>query len=94
VDYENEVSTHFEFVLLYIKIWKMGCQRLIRNKEEMFVSTYKFMCDIESTAYDFTKSIITDAEILKFKPSIVVAAIISTTIEIYLQLKLKERKNP
>lgn len=94
VNYENEVSTHFEFVLLYIKIWKMGCQRLIKNKDEMFISTYKFMCEVESAAYDFTKSLIIDAEILKYKSSLVVAAIISVTLEIYFKLKIKERGNP
>ena len=92
VNFENEVSTHFEFVLLYIKIWKMGCQKHIKNKNEMFMSTYKFMCEVESAAYDFTKSLITDPEILTYKPSLVVAAIISVTLEIYLKLKIRDRK--
>jgi hypothetical protein len=25
IDYENEVSTLFDFVMLYMKIWKMAC---------------------------------------------------------------------
>ena len=49
------------------------------------------MCEIESTAYDFTKSILVDSEAMKFKASIVVAAIISVTLEIYLKLKLDEK---
>jgi hypothetical protein len=37
------------------------------------------MCDIESTAYDFIKSVLIDAKLLKYKPSILVAAIISVS---------------
>ena len=31
-NYENEVSTLFDFVMLYMKIWKMGCQYKISEK--------------------------------------------------------------
>ena len=33
IDYENEVSTLFDFVMLYIKIWKMSCQRKLANRK-------------------------------------------------------------
>lgn len=90
-NYENEVSTLFDYVMLYMKIWKMGCQRKLAGHKQWHMSTYKFICEIESCAYDFTKAILADAESLKFKPSIIVACVISATIEIYLNLKLQQK---
>ena len=52
------------------------------------------MCEVESAAYDFTKSLLVDPEILQYKASLVVASIISTALEIYLRIKLEERRNP
>lgn len=60
----------------------------------MFISTYKFMCEVESAAYDFTKSLLVDPEILQYKASLVVASVISAALEIYLRIKLEERRNP
>ena len=74
-----------------MKIWKMGCQRKLAGHNQWHMATYKFICEIESAAYDFTKSILADAESLKFKPSIIVACVISTTIEIFLNLKLQQK---
>ena len=90
-NYENEVSTLFDFVMLYMKIWKMGCQSKLASHKQWHLATYKFICEIESAAYDFTKSIMADAESLKFKPSIIVACVISTTVEIFLNLKLQQK---
>jgi len=57
------------------------------------LSTYKFVCEIEQAAYDFTKSVLIDAECMKFKASIVVAAIISATIEIQLKMRMHDQQN-
>ena len=91
--YENEVSTLFDFVMLYMKIWKMGCQYKISDRRQWYLSTYKFICETEQAAYDFTKSVLIDSESTKFKASIVVAAIISTTIEIQLKLRMQGQQN-
>lgn len=48
---------------------------------------------MESAAYDFTKSVLIDAECMKYKSSLVVAAIISISIEIIMKLKIEERKS-
>ena len=56
---------------------------LVEAKQPLLYSTYKFVCDIETAVYDFTKSVLIDAEALKFLPSLTVAAIMSTTLEIY-----------
>lgn len=51
----------------------------------MLVTTYKFVCDVETAVYDFTKSLLIDAESLKYRQSIMVVALISATIEITLR---------
>lgn len=91
-NYENEVTTMFDYIMLYMKIWKVACQTKIGAKHHHYVSTYKFICEVESTAYDFTKSLLIDAESLKHKSSIMVAAIVSVSIEIIFQSKIDERK--
>ena len=83
----------FDFVMLYMKIWKLGCQHKISQKQQWYLSTYKFVCEVESAAYDFTKSLLIDAECMQYKSSIMVAAVISISIEIIMKLKIEERKS-
>ena len=85
--YENEVSTLFDFVLLYIKIWKLKCQASYQDGgHRVYSSTYRFICDIEQFTYDFTKALLVDAECLQYRPSVLVAALISVSIEIQLNI--------
>lgn len=44
------------------------------------------MSMIEQTAYDFAKAITIDCELLKFKPSIMMAGVITIAIELFLRL--------
>jgi hypothetical protein len=52
---------------------------------------YNFFGDIEAIAYDFTKSLLIDCETMRYLPSLVVCAVISTTIEIYQRVHLTEK---
>lgn len=79
----NEVSTHFDFVMYYLKTWKLACQNKIAEKKQWYYSTYKFLCDVEMAVYDYIKSLLIDAESLKYPPSVCVAAIVSASIEIF-----------
>lgn len=45
--YENEVSTIFDFLLFYVKMWKLGCQKILKDKNLWLTSTYIFICEIE-----------------------------------------------
>lgn len=91
VGYENETSTLFDFVLLLIKMWKISCQNSLGQSKQWLASTYHFMCEIEQQAYDLTKSTLIDAECHKFKPSLVVAALITAAIEINLNIKYRRK---
>lgn len=84
INYENEVTYLFDFVMLFMKLWKMSCQQLLMSSQ-LLVTTYKFVCDVETAVYDFTKSLLIDAECLKYRQSTMVVALISATIEITLR---------
>ena len=92
--YENEVSTLFDFVMLYMKIWKLACQRRINDKNRFYSSTYKFICDVETVTYDYTKSVLIDSESTKYKPSIIVASLVCVAIEVSLKLMIKSKTDP
>ena len=86
-EWENEVPTLFEFVMLFAKLWKIGCQKSVKK---FFVSTHRFLCEVEAAAYDFCKSAIIDAHVLRIKPSFLVAALFSSSIEIVIKLNKGE----
>ena len=90
IQYENEVSYLFDFVMLFMKIWKLAVQEALPSRQ-CFLSTYKFICDVETAVYDFSKSLLIDAESLKYRQSLLIAALISTSIEISLKQKFEEK---
>ena len=50
---------------------------------ECYEQVYQFMSEIEAVVYDFIKSILIDAEVLRFKPSLIVVATISASFEVF-----------
>ena len=65
INYENEVSTLFEFLLYYVKIWKLKCQHYFTvNKLKVYEVVYNFICEVEQVAYDLAKSVLIDSEVL------------------------------
>jgi len=92
IEYENEVATLFEFVMYYIKIWKIACQDcLAKDGQKIYDIVYHFVSEIESAIYDYTKSVLIDAESSQYRSSIVVCALLSITIDIYLKLEYSIR---
>lgn len=74
--------------MYYIKIWKIACQDyLTQNDEKIYDLVYHFVSEIESAIYDYTKSVLIDAEVSQYRSSIVVCALLSITIDIYLKLE-------
>lgn len=93
VKYQNEVSSLFDFVMLYMKIWKMSCQIKLGEPQQWLVSTYKFLCEVETQTYDLSKSLLIDAESLKYNPSISVAAIVTVALQINFRLLQEDINN-
>lgn len=48
---------------------------------------------METACYDFTKSVLIDSEVLKFKPSIIVPSLITSTLEITLRKIYEDKIN-
>ena len=89
IKYETEVSTLFDFVMYYIKIWKISCQDRFREASQPYLDdVYNFFGEIEALAYDLSKSVLIDAHSLQFKGSIIVCSLISVSIELYIRVKL------
>jgi hypothetical protein len=87
--YENEVTTLFDYVMIYLKVWKLACQNKIKDVDhhgvgeaQWYTSTYNFLCLVESLCYDYTKAVLVDCESLKFSSSMIVAALVSASIEV------------
>lgn len=72
--------------MLYMKVWKMSAQIRIGSPCKWLLTTYRFLCDVETAAYDLSKSVLVDAESLKYQPSITVAALVTVAIEINMHL--------
>lgn len=84
--YENEVTTAFDFVIFYTKMWKMYCDKVCTKLSlKKYIATARFLSEIEMMAYDFTKSVLVDAEVMSYKPSLIVAALITISIELSLK---------
>ena len=83
INYENEVATMFEFIMFYIKIWKVACQdKLMLTNGYHLEQVYVFLSEIEAATYDFTKSVLIDCDSMRFKPSVIVCGLICLTIKL------------
>lgn len=90
--YINESATMFEFLLFYMKIWKIAChERLQSSFQRSYEFIYDFTGDVESLAYDLTKSVLIDAASLKYKGSLIVAALVNIGIDLQLRISFTQR---
>ena len=91
VDYQNEVATLFDFIMFYSKMWKIKCEDSIRLiKEPLCEDVYNFLTEAESIVYDYSKSVLIDAQLMKYLPSIVVCALITASLEVLIKVNFAE----
>ena len=64
--YENEAPTTLDFLMFYLRFLKLRFQVSMEYKLEIDV----FLQDLQTIAYDLSKSLMIDASLLKYKPSI------------------------
>lgn len=67
--FENESPSSLDFLMFYIRMIKQRVQASINCLE----STSDFLIDVQTIAYDLCKSIIIDASMLKYRPSVLAA---------------------
>lgn len=67
--FENESPSILDFLMFYLRLIKHKLQTTINSTEQ----TSDFLIDVQTIAYDFCKSIIIDASMLKYRPSVLAA---------------------
>lgn len=77
--FENESPSVLDFIMFYLRLIKSKLQSSINCLE----STSDFLLDVQTIAYDLCKSILIDASMLKYRPSVLGA----TTIYLGFQLQ-------
>lgn len=87
--YINESATIFEFLMVYVKIWKIACyDRIMEKYAVTYEVIYTFMCDIESMVYDLAKSVLIDASMFKYKGSLIIAGLVTVSLDLFCRLTL------
>lgn len=77
--------------MLYMKIWKIAChEKITEDGRVTYEFIYDFLCDIESMVYDFMKSLLIDAQTLRYKGSLLVAGLVTICIDLFTKLSLPE----
>jgi hypothetical protein len=80
--YENESPTILDFVMFYIRLIKLQAQKQV----DCLPETQQFISDMTTITYDLCKSVSIDANLFKYRPSILAAAL--TFIGFQLQFEL------
>lgn len=93
VNYENESATMMDFLNYYNKLWKSVAEEEFLKLKSGINSVYfnevnDFFDHVEKLAYDFSKSVLIDCELFCYKPSVLVCALMTASLEIALKEKL------
>ena len=81
----------FDFIMFYSKIWKIKCEDCLKHiKEPLCEEVYNFLTEAESIVYDYSKSILIDAQLMRYLPSIVICAVITASLEILIKVNFPE----
>ena len=70
--FENESPSVLDFIMFYLRLIKQKLQQSMNSLD----STSDFLIDVQTIAYDLCKSILIDASMLKYRPSVLGAATI------------------
>ena len=70
--YENEAPSTLDFIMLYGRLLKLQMQETLSCSDHAL----EFALDVQSIAYDISKSVMLDASMLKYKPSVLASCMI------------------
>jgi hypothetical protein len=88
VGYEYESSTLFDVLVFFVRVWKVKCSHSFHRRRfphSNFI--YSFLADIEAIVYDYSKAILIDVNLAQFPPSVLIAATILASIEVFVYQK-------
>ena len=80
-DYENEAPLIIDFVMLYLRLLRKELQQSL----DCLPGTSQFLLEVQTTAYDLTKSFVIDASVLHHRPSIVGAAAVFLGFQLHFE---------
>ena len=86
-NYENEAPTCLDFIMLYVRLIKMA----LENTIDCLPKTAEFIFDVQTIAYDYYKSIIIDASMLKYRPSVLAAACINLGFQLQFEIQMNKK---
>ena len=86
--YENDVPSILDFIGIYMRLLNF------QLSEKMCYSdaSHDFLLDVQSIAYDICKSVILDASLLKYKPSVLAACMIFLGFQLQFELTVTNKK--
>lgn len=71
-NYVNEAPSILDFLIFYMRCIKRQVQLVIDYNQDIEV----FIQDIQTIAYDLSKSVIVDSGLLKYKPSVLASSLV------------------
>ena len=86
-NYENEAPLIVDFVMLYLRLLRKELQTSL----DCLPGTSSFLFEVQTTAYDLTKSFVIDASVLHYRPSVVGAAAIFLGFQLHFDWLLQKK---
>lgn len=89
--YENECPSALDFLMFYIRCVKKYIQ------QDASMGSYQtelnlFLQEVQTISYDLTKSLIVDASLMKYKPSILANTVLFLGMQLQFELWQEQRK--
>lgn len=96
-NFENESATLFDSLSWFIKAWKFQCQvEFTRLKPAQsspcLEAVYSLIQEVEMMAYDYSKSLLIDCDSMQYRPSLIMAAVITGSIQLQLAVNFTYQK--
>ena len=91
IEQETNSATLFDFVILFTRMLKVSVEASLPDWQKL-ESTYVFLKTVETNTYDLSKSVLVDAAIQHFRPSLIAASLLSCAIELSLKTIFEKRQ--
>lgn len=86
--YENESPSMLDFIMFYLRMVKFSVQQQI----ECLAETVSFLNEMTTVVYDLCKSVSIDANLFKYKPSILAASLVFLGFQIQFDSLVRTSK--
>lgn len=85
MNYENESPSVLDFMMFYLRMIKYSVQKQI----ECLPETSTFIGDVTTIVYDLSKSLQIDANLFKYKPSILAACLLFLGFQLQFEILMQ-----